>query len=456
MIKYSIGILTIFLAIAFYSCSDDITGQRSENLSPNTNLSIYPDSIIAPGSTIKTIRWWGDDPDGYVKGYMISFDSVNWGFTNGNDSSFVLHINGNDSTFRFFVAAVDDKGLVDPTPASNLYPVVNSAPSVIFDVGTEIPDTTFPLASFKWTGTDPDGNENIRYYQYSLNDTNNFRRISASMNLLTLTQDSGLVLNSNNILYLRAEDDAGALSKIVRMPDTSKYWYVKPVTAKVLLIKDMPLGQFGVANSFFDAAFDTVKYDVLDIKSNNGALIPKIVNPMFIETLKLFDIVVWSANQGTLTSDNANFDLAQNSLPFYLLSGKKLFFTTGFPNSENTVQGSLINFAPIDSITSCSLPFVSGGTNLINTETSYPVVSATSGGIFLQRIRGIKSSDPTVIVYRLPLSTTCQTNMVVAIKDRTTNPKNIFMSMPVYYTNGDAAASKTLFNKILVEEFGHR
>lgn len=456
MIKYSFAIISIFLAIAFYSCSDDLTGQKNSNLPPNTNLSIFPDSIIAPGSTLKTIRWWGDDPDGFINGFMISFDSLNWGFTSGNDSSFILHINGNDSTFRFFVAAVDDQGLIDPTPATNLYPVQNSAPSVTFDAGTEIPDTTFPMASFKWTGTDPDGNENIKYYQWSLNDTNNFSRVPGSMNLLTLTKDSGLVLNSDNVLYLRAEDDAGALSPIVRMPDTSGHWFVKPVTAKVLLIKDMPLGQFSVANSYFYAAFDTVKYDVLDIKSNNGALIPKIVNPMFIETLKLFDIVVWSANQGTQTSDNANFELAQNSLPFYLLSGRKLFFTTGFPNVENQGQGSLINFAPIDSITSCTIPFVPGGTNLINSENTYPVISATTGGIFLQRIRGIKSSDPTVIVYRLPQSTSCQTNMVVAIKDRASNPRNIFMSMPVYYVNGDVTASKTLFDKILVQEFSHR
>ena len=456
MTKYFFAIVSFFIALTLYSCKDDITGQSNTNLPPNTNLSIYPDSIIAPGSTIKTIHWWGDDPDGFIKGYMVSFDAQNWEFTTGNDSTFILHINGDDSTFTFFVAAVDDKGLVDPTPASNLYPVINSAPSVQFDGGTEIPDTTYPVATFKWTGTDPDGNENIRYYQWSLNDTNNFRRISGTMNILTLTQDSGLVLNSNNVLYLRAEDDAGALSTITRMPDTTGHWYVRPVTAKILLIKDMPLGQFSVADSYFNTAFDTIDYNSLDIKSNNGALIPKIVNPMFIETLKLFDIVVWSANQGTLTSDNANFELAQNSLPFYLLSGRKLFFTTGFPNSETQVQGSLINFAPIDSITSCSIPFVSGGTNVINTESTYPVISATTGGLFLQRIRGIKSSDPTVIVYRLPLSTSCQTNMVVAIKDRQSNPRNIFMSMPVYYMNADVTASKVFFNKILVEEFGYR
>ncbi len=451
MLKFVIYSALLILIAVSYSCEDPITGQI-DNQPPNTNLSIFPDSIIAPGSTLKTIRWWGDDPDGFVSGFRISFDSVNWGYTTKNDSTFVLNITGTDSTFRFFVAAVDDKGLIDPSPATNLYPVMNSPPSVRFDAGTEIPDTTFPLATFEWTGSDPDGASNIRYYQYSLNDTNNFRRIAGNINLLTLTKDSGLALNANNILYLRAEDGAGALSPITRMPDTSRTWFVKPVTSKILLIKDMPLSQFSIASSYFNNAFDTIRYDVLDIKSNGGSLIPKIVNPMFIETLKLFDIVVWSANQGNVTSDNANFELAQNSLPFYLLSGRKLFFTTGLPNAETQVQGSLINWAPIDSISSCTIALVSNGVSLINTDNSYPVLTAST---LIQRVRGLKTTEPTQIIYRLPISTNCQSNTVVAIKDQAVNPKNILMTVPVYYLNADPNVSKILFRKILIDEFGY-
>lgn len=451
MLKFLIYSALLILIAVSYSCKDPITGQI-DNRPPNTNLSIFPDSIIAPGSTLKTIRWWGDDPDGFVSGFRISFDSVNWGYTTKNDSTFVLNITGTDSTFRFFVAAVDDKGLIDPTPATNLYPVMNSPPSVRFDAGTEIPDTTFPLATFKWTGSDPDGVSNIRYYQYSLNDTNNFRRIAGNINLLTLTKDSGLSLNANNILYLRAEDGAGALSPITRMPDTSRTWFVKPVTSKILLIKDMPLSQFSVASAYFNNAFDTIRYDVLDIKSNGGKLIPKIVNPMFIETLKLFDIVVWSANQGNVTADNANFELAQNSLPFYLLSGRKLFFTTGLPNAETQVQGSLINWAPIDSISSCTIALVSNGVSLINTDNSYPVLTASN---LIQRVRGLKTTEPTQIIYRLPISTNCQSNTVVAIKEQATNPRNILMTVPVYYLNADPNVSKILFRKILIQEFGY-
>ena len=452
MIRLIANIIIFASVVTFYSCTEPITG-TIENQSPQTYLSLFPDSVIAPGSTLKKISWWGDDPDGFVAGFRISFDSINWGYTTKNDSTFLLSINGNDSTFRFYVAAVDDKGAVDPSPASNLYPVINTPPSMVFQADTEIPDTTFPIATFKWTGTDPDGNSTIRYYYWALNDTNNFRQISGSLDIMTLTADSGLVLNSNNILYMKAQDNAGAFSNIVRMPDTSRTWFVKSVTAKVLLIKDMPISQMSTADSYFSNALDTISYDVLDIKSNNGSLIPTIVNPMFIETLKLFEIVVWSANRGNVSSDDANFDLAQQSLPFYTLAGGKLFFTTGLPNVESQAQGNLINFAPIDSITYCTIALITSNLNLIASDPSYPVLTSSN---LIQRTRGMKIPSTTQIVYRLPINTSCQDSTIVAIKDKQMNPNVIFMSMPVYYLNGNPTNSKTFFRKVLIEEFGLR
>jgi len=441
----------VFISIVFvYSCTEPITGSV-DNLPPQTYLSLFPDSIIAPGSTLKRIHWWGDDPDGFVASYRISFDSINWGYTTQNDSTFLLSISGNDSTFRFYVSAVDDKGAVDPTPANNLYPVINTPPSMVFEAGTEIPDTTFPLATFKWVGTDPDGNATISYYYWSLNDTNNFKRISGSLDIMTLTKDSGLVINSDNVLYMKAQDNAGAFSNIVKMPDTSGSWYVKDVTSRVLLIKDMPTSQMNNADFYFANAMDTISYDVLDIKSNNGSLIPTIVNPMFIETLKLFDVVIWSANRGATSLENANFDLAQQSLPYYVITGKKLFFTTGFPDVETQGQGNLINFAPIDSISTCTIALVLSGVYLLPQDLTYPVITTNT---FVQRVRGMHPSQTASILYRLPYNSTCQDSVVIMIKDKQTNPDVILMSMPVYYLNGNPANSKILFRKILIDEFG--
>ena len=40
-------------------------------------------------------------------------------------------------------------------------------------------------------------------------------------------------------------------------------------------------------------------------------------------------------------NDNANFDLAQQSLPFYLAAGGKVLFSTGFPDNIDA-QGNII------------------------------------------------------------------------------------------------------------------
>ena len=140
-------VLLLLSAVIIYNCTDVPEGVNSNN-PPETFLSLYPDSIISPHITRIKITWWGDDPDGLIKGYRFSFDSTNWTYSEGNDSTFQLVIVGNDSTFRFWVAAVDDKGNINPTPATNLYPMYNSPPSVQFNAETNIPDTSFPIATF--------------------------------------------------------------------------------------------------------------------------------------------------------------------------------------------------------------------------------------------------------------------------------------------------------------------
>ena len=145
--------------------------------------------------------------------------------------------------------------------------------------------------------------------------------------------------------------------------------------------------------------------------------------------------------------------LPNKVLPFYILAGGKLFFTTGLPNIESQAQGSLINFAPIDSITYCTIALISSNVNLIAIDPSYPVLTTSN---LIQRTRGMKIPSTTRIVYRLPINTSCQDSTIVAIKDKQTNPNVILMSMPVYYLNGNPGNSKAFFRKVLIEEFGLR
>ena len=448
-------LIIILILLGFFSCSDPVS-EPIAPLNPETYLSVFsmPGDTVAPGATVKKISWWGDAPNGFITGFRISFDSVNWGFTTKYDSTFVFTIAGQDSAFRIWVASVDDKGLADPTPASNLYPVINSPPSMIFDANTDLPDTLFPVATLKWTGTDPDGDFTIKNYLWSINDTNNFRSVPGNVNIMTLTKDSGIV-SGNYCIYMKAVDIAGAVSPTVRMPrDTSKMFFVKPAVGRVLIIKDMPSIDLSSADSYFTAAMDTVQYSTFDIKSNNGALIPKIVNPMFIETMKLFKVVIWSGNRGgQVTTNDPNFALAQNSLPFYLAQGGKVFWTSGIPDNFQG-QGSLFNFAPVDSIKStCYLQFNFPGDTLLSSASGYPDLYVNQ---FIAVTRSLYYQSTAKLVYKLlynPNRPYCLEDSYVAIKDAETNPKLFLMVMPVYYLNGNPVNSKLFLNK-LFKEFG--
>jgi hypothetical protein len=457
MIKYFYALIfLIFSFVYLSSCTDPATGPNS-NLPPETFLTVFsmPGDTIAPGSTIKKVSWWGDSPNGYVVGFRISFDSLTWTYTTKNDSTFIFQINSQDTILKFWVASVDDKNIVDPTPASTLYPVINTPPSMVFNFGTELPDTIFPVASVMWTGADTNGNETIKYYWYSLNDTNSFKRISGNLNLMTLTKDSGLTAG-NHCIYMKAQDNAGAFSKIVRMPaDSTKYFYVRPVTGRVLLIKDMPLtiGEPANFDSYFSNALDTVKYDVLDIKSNSGKLIPKIVNPMFIETLKLFKVVIWGGNKGgTNTGNDPNFSLARSSLPYYSVAGGKILWASGFPDNISSFS---INYAPIDSITSCYQSINLPIDTVISLDASYPQLKLS---YTIATTRGIYTSGNSKVLYQLPpyrpVPPTCTMFFNIAIKSPINNPNVVFFTMPIYYLNSDLQVSKQLIKQILFNEFG--
>ena len=462
MIKYFSIFILFFIGFVFISsCSDPIIGNKN-HLPPETYLSVFsmPGDTLAPGKTVKKISWWGDSPNGYVVGYKISFDSLTWSFTTHNDSTFVFSLVGQDSTFKMWVAAVDDQQYTDPTPASNRYPVVNSAPSMVFDPSLTLPDTIFPIATVKWIGSDPDGDNTIVNYWYSLNDTLHFKPILGTISSMTLTKDSGMVAG-NNCIYMKAQDNARAFSKVVRMPqDSSKYFRVKNVTSKILLVKDMPTSEMSLANAYFGDVMDTIHYDVLDIKSNSGALIPKIVNPMFIETLKLFKIVIWSANR----SDNAqnpekdpNLNLAQNSLPYYINSGGKLFWTSGFPN-VSVVQGSVFNFAPIDSIKlSCFVPVLLGmDTTFFITENSYPKLYINNLSTIIAGTKGFFPSASAKAIYKIMPRGSCATDTItVGIKNPVNNPNLVFFLMPIYYLNGNVNNSKAFIRQVLINEFGY-
>jgi hypothetical protein len=220
----------------------------------------------------------------------------------------------------------------------------------------------------------------------------------------------------------------------------------------------MPTNEMNDANNYFDSVLKDINFDVLDIKSNGGKLIPKNINPMFIETLKLFKIVIWSANRngGGTNENDPNLNLAQNSLPYYLNAGGKVFWSSGTPN-VTFVQGSLFNFAPLDSVkTTCFIQFYVPGDTIFSQNSSYPNLYVNSmvahtNSLYLNM--NIVNS-----IYQIPPYTSrpnCTEMMYVGFKSPRINPNLFFLFMPVYYLNGNAGNSKAFMKQVLINEFGY-
>jgi hypothetical protein len=256
----------LFLALISVACDAGLDGIPRENQAPTTNFTV--NSINLPeGQRLTsqiTISWWGDDPDGYVVGYEfyigddVQNNSPNWVFTTRTDSTFVLPIpEGNlDADVMFTVRAIDNEDTRDPNPPSLVFPIRNSPPNVLL-VTTELPpDTTYRVFSFGFRATDPDGNANLNRIEFAINDTTTWNRLNPQTQLLTFRTDdtntqavtqvftgrtaarTDITLqtvrpNETNTFYIRAIDNAGAVS-----PIRTHSWHVKKQTSNVLFFND--------------------------------------------------------------------------------------------------------------------------------------------------------------------------------------------------------------------------
>ena len=448
MLRSSLLPSLIAAAALVAGCTDTAVTGSSANLRPTTTIAF--DTINAELTSRVRAAWFGDDPDGFVRGFLYSWDRRSWYFTRRNDSVFALTLSGASGTFELSVVAVDNsadhyplpdtaitvpfadanangvhdageeftglEGATDPTPARLSYGVVNSAPQVFFgDDSTaiarravELPDTTFTVATVRWRGFDIDGDATIVRYEWSLNDSGaaaTWRALPASTRAITVRESDGLVPDADNHFYLRAIDAAGAVSAVAAMPGEGRHWHVRRPRGPILLVRDYTLGDGAAA--FYAGVLDTLdggrfrgRYDELDIRrgasgGSYGSLVPRIVDPMFIETLKLFGAVIWYGD------NNPTLTLAQRALPAYIRGGGHVLMTTALPATVDP-QGALLDFVPLDSVATSELPSsVPSGARLVPQslpDGDYPTIDKGSGSIFVHPLYpGVTAQE----VYRL-------------------------------------------------------
>ncbi len=223
-------ILIACVSLSFFSCNEKITDSPQANKPPQTSLWLFPDSSVGVGISRQRLHWWGEDPDGIVKGFLFAYgvfsnrvtaipspDTLRYTWVTGNDSLIAFPLDTLFRNYTVFVRAVDNtfRGLpngsivrfqggfywdkadnrtfdanderlsdlqtaIDPRGAVLTFPVRNTPPTIAFarnpndlNVGLKQPDTTYTVATFAFKGSDFDGDNTLASYRIALNDTLN-------------------------------------------------------------------------------------------------------------------------------------------------------------------------------------------------------------------------------------------------------------------------------------------
>lgn len=350
------------------------------------------DTIVRTGEnrfrTQVLVQWWGTDPDGFVTGYEVSTDSINWFFTTRQDSLFTLSLPAGKDTFDFpfYVRAIDHQGAKDPTPASLAYPVKNSAPDVRFIFASGTPGSpsrnalrVFPVLRYNWEGSDPDGADNIDHYELFLNDTTATPYdVPANATAVTFTgrnlsgtttdcnvfinnsttalplQAQGLKLNAWNVVYIRSVDKVNAKSAFKATPAV---WVKKPVSDVLVVNAFINTFTKNTVQNFYltqlvnagVTAFDTLQATE-QVASNYTELSPDPLTQSRV--FALFKKILWF-------SDDADFSLslAQKSTADFFSkdqsagNGGRLFMALTIASDIDPLANYL-DFTPIRNLVS--------------------------------------------------------------------------------------------------------
>ncbi|TSA51172.1 MAG: hypothetical protein D4R43_01185, partial [Sphingobacteriales bacterium] len=385
MNKKFLSLLIIFSIISiFFSCKTGLKGSLKENLAPETHTII--DTIIRVGADRMNaqvqLQWWGDDADGFIKGYEFTFDSVItsstvWNFTTKQDSTFILSIPpGKDTVdFTFYVRAIDNLNVPDPTPSRLGLPVKNSAPSVAFVSGTNNPIISFPVVKFYWKGTDPDGEENLLRYELCWNDTaqtpyaldvsvSSGTFMAATFNInnpacsvyanndLTAqaTLMNGILLNDTNRLFIRAVDKSEAKSSYI----SSYNIFIKKPSSTTLLVEgySSPV-QSATALTFYSQNMITAgvtAFDTLNIFQQQAGVYTQLApdNLTQARIFSLFHGIIWFSNDAS-----KSLSLGQRTLDNFFNAGGKLFVAV-YVSSSFDEQSTFLDFTPAQSLVAYS------------------------------------------------------------------------------------------------------
>ncbi len=469
------GLLILVASVLLITCKK---GTRKDNESPQTVVTPHIINQVGENRLKSTVRlsWMGSDPDGYVEGFEISQDGQNWFYTTEFDSTFVFDIaEGSDTTdIDFYVRAIDNQGVKDPSPAYVRVPIKNSPPEVTFNQNFSTTDTAFLVATLFWEASDPDGFENLKNVRIRINE-GDWYEVDKSIENLTLIPEnlngtgsmnatvwfnsteaesstiSGLKVNDTNNIYIQSVDIANSESEI----DTIQGLYFKNKTSDLLVI-----GADISENAFYRQHIGNVypTYDYIDYAIDNGKWQPTFWDPTFSLLIKQYEKVCIFSDRKPYFNENTKkenliFESSARSIQDYYNSGGQIFTIGYFPSNLDS-NSIVFGVFPMDRSTRFNgSVFLKAGSTTVTGAQGYPDLQPTS---FSPAVSPFVPSSDAESIMTADLDEPVGWNgpdHVGARRQLAGKTYQVHIGIGLYDANGIPANTDALFDKVLNQEF---
>jgi len=371
----SVFLPALLLTLGLLGCDSGITGTQVTNIPPTVVLSVQDTSLVGqiqeserlPSAV--ALSWTGTDPDGFIAFYELRFypqgtAPAPWIRTLRQDTVVVLPVRGGSvANVVVEVRATDNEGATG-SAARTVFPIRNSPPTLALTRNDRPADTTWTAFSFGFDANDPEGPENIASIEVALNDTTVWSILPPSTRFILFRADAppgeaaetvearvflgrtlspstvrvpGLRLNATNRIFIRARDQANAVSPVVQYPnpnDAAAVWYVKRPRSRVLLVNDYRRDthprviawhrQF--LTEFLGFTPDTWNIH-LPLQTGSTGTVPHSPalgatgDPALAETFALFERIYWVSTSTTNSPTRNNLPVSVPSLDKFLAQG---------------------------------------------------------------------------------------------------------------------------------------